>query len=131
MILSAAGRAGGGGLIFASFFIGALIQIVAALKILPKAGYSRWFAILLLIPLVGPVMILVFAFSDWPLDKEVRAYRQAGGRPPGGISEPPWPTQPPGGYPPGGAGPQGGWQSPNYPGPPPTGGNSPPPWPGS
>jgi len=122
MILSAASR-GGGGVLFASFLIAALIQIIAALKILPKVGYSRWFALVLLVPLLGPVMILVFAFSDWPLDKELRMYRQ-GGRP---SSDPPWPTQPAPGNPAGGSG----WQPPGYPGAPPSGGGSPPPYPGS
>ena len=70
-LLSAVHRAGGGG----AFLIGivfVVVLIVAAAKILPKAGYSPWFALLLLIPLVDLVMVLVFAFSDWPVDKELR-----------------------------------------------------------
>jgi len=93
-VLSAATRAGGGALVFELIFV--VVAIVAAVKILPKAGYSPWYALLLLIPLVGFVMILVFAFADWPVDKELRHYRQGGGGPrPGGYPEPPWPGQPP------------------------------------
>ncbi len=131
-ILSAASRAGGGAFLLELIFL--VVAIVAAVKILPKAGYSAWFALLLLIPLVGFVMILVFAFADWPVDKELRHYRQGGyGPQSGGYPEPPWPGQASPGYrsgvpqfpqsggwppPPGGSAP---------PPPPPPGGSAPPP----
>ena len=122
-ILSAASRGGGGVVIIE--LISVIVVIVAGIKILPKLGYSPWFALLVLIPLVGWVMILVFAFSDWPVDKELRHYRQGGYGPrPGGYPEPPWPGQPAPGYGPGGSQfPQGGW--------PPPAPNAPPQWPGS
>ncbi len=129
-ILSAATRTGGGALLIELIFL--VVAIVAAVKILPKAGYSAWFALLLLIPLVGFVMILVFAFADWPIDKELRHYRQGGYRPgQGGYPEPPWPGQASPGYESGGPHSRpDGW-------PPPPGGLAPPapsgstpPWPG-
>src|ERR1035441_2255469 len=129
-ILSAASRAGGGALVLELVFL--VVAIVAAVKVLPKAGYSAWFALLLLIPLVGFVMILVFAFADWPVDKELRHYRQGGYGPrPGGYPEPPWPGQPSPGYGSGGLQfPPSGW-------PPPARGSAQcpcwypaPPWPG-
>ena len=130
-ILSAASRAGGGALVLELVFL--VVAIVAAVKILPKAGYSAWFALLLLIPLVGFVMILVFAFADWPVDKELRHYRQGGYGPrPGGYPEPPWPGQPSPGY--GSGGPQfppSGWPPPAGGSAPPAPGGAPPPWPGS
>ena len=146
-ILSAASRAGGGALVLELVFL--VVAIVAAVKILPKAGYSAWFALLLLIPLVGFVMILVFAFADWPVDKELRHYRQGGyGPQSGGYPESPWPGQASPGYrsggpqfpqsggwpppPPGGSAapppPSGGWAPPP---PPPSGGSAPPPPPPS
>ena len=130
-ILSAASRAGGGALVLELVFL--VVAIVAAVKILPKAGYSAWFALLLLIPLVGFVMIIVFAFADWPVDKELRHYRQGGYGPrPGGYPEPPWPGQPSPGY--GSGGPQfppSGWPPPAGGSAPPAPGGAPPPWPGS
>ena len=113
------------GVLSSSSSISVIVVIVAGIKILPKLGYSPWFALLVLIPLVGWVMILVFAFSDWPVDKELRHYRQGGYGPrPGGYPEPPWPGQPAPGYGPGGSQfPQGGW--------PPPAPNAPPQWPGS
>jgi hypothetical protein len=44
-ILSAATRAGGGALVVELVFLA--VAIVAAVKILPKAGYSAWYALLL------------------------------------------------------------------------------------
>jgi len=36
-----------------------------------KAGYSRWYSLLLLVPLVNVVVVWIFAFSKWPaLEKE-------------------------------------------------------------
>ena len=36
------------------------------IRILHKAGYSGWWILLLLIPLVNILMIWIFAFADWP-----------------------------------------------------------------
>ncbi len=48
------------------------MAIIAAVKILPKARLFGLVRPPALDPLVGLVMILVFAFSDWPVDKELR-----------------------------------------------------------
>ncbi len=75
----------------------AVASIVGTVKIISKAGYSGWFVLLGLVPLVNIVMFFVFAFSDWPVQKELRRYRQGGyGAGPGGYPVPPWPTQPAG-----------------------------------
>lgn len=39
-------------------------------KILHKAGFSGWWAVLMFIPLVHFVMIWIFAFIDWPASKK-------------------------------------------------------------
>ena len=43
-----------------------LIYLVPAAKIVSKAGYSGWWCLILLVPLVNIIMIYVFAFADWP-----------------------------------------------------------------
>jgi uncharacterized membrane protein YhaH (DUF805 family) len=43
-----------------------VIYFVPTVKILNKAGYSGWWSLLLLVPLVNIVMLFVFAFADWP-----------------------------------------------------------------
>ena len=125
-------RGSGGGFFLLVDLVFVVVAIVAATKILSKAGYSPWFSLLLLIPLVNFVMILVFAFSDWPVDKELRRYRQGGYGPgPGGYQATQWPPPPPG-YGPGQPTPPPGYGSgpTQYPGAgstPPPGGSTPPP----
>ena len=35
-------------------------------KIIRKAGYSGWWVLIWIVPLVNLIMLWVFAFSDWP-----------------------------------------------------------------
>jgi len=35
-------------------------------RIVTKAGYSGWWALITLVPGINIVMLFVFAFSDWP-----------------------------------------------------------------
>ncbi len=53
----------------------AVIGIIAAVKIVTKAGYSGWWVLIAFIPLVGSVFILIFAFSTWPVTREVQMLR--------------------------------------------------------
>jgi Protein of unknown function (DUF2510) len=53
----------------------AVISIVAAVEVVTKAGYSGWWVVVALVPGVGFVMALVFAFSKWPVLREVEAFR--------------------------------------------------------
>ena len=104
--------------------------IVGTAKIISKAGYSPWFVLLAFVPLVNLVMFFVFAFSDWPVNKELRRCREGGYEPGyGGYPPAPWAAQPAPGY--GSGGPQfgpGGWPPPPWPGasPPPPGSSRPP-----
>ena len=52
---------------------GGLMMVVVVLfglwlwaRILAKAGFSPWWALLALIPVVNPLAIWVFAFVEWP-----------------------------------------------------------------
>ncbi len=38
-------------------------------RILSRAGYSSWWSLVSLIPVVGIIMWYVFAFSTWPNEK--------------------------------------------------------------
>ncbi len=65
----------------------AVLGIVAAVKIVSKAGYSGWWVLICFVPIVGSVFILVFAFSTWPVTREVAMLRaQVTGR--GGYGRP-------------------------------------------
>lgn len=83
------------GVIYLAIFV---IFIIAYVKILNKAGYSGWWLLTGFVPLVGMVMFFVFAFSKWPVERELEMLRAQGG---GGGYGTPY------GYP-GGPGPWGG-----------------------
>ena len=44
-------------------------------KIAEKAGYSRWFGVLMIIPLVNFVILGICAFETWPVLKPVKQRR--------------------------------------------------------
>lgn len=56
-------------------------SIVIPWKIVSKAGYNGAWSLMLLVPLVGVVMTFVFAFSEWPVLRELRAAREKFGAP--------------------------------------------------
>jgi hypothetical protein len=96
---------GGSFLIF--FLIAAVITIAIYYVILNKAGFNPWLSLLCLIPGLGPLIIIIMlVFTEWPVQRELRACRAQAG---GGYAPPP-------GYPP-----AGGYA------PPPSGGYAPPP----
>ena len=44
-----------------------ILTIVASVKILTKAGYSGWWILIAIVPVVNMIMFFVFAFSEWPV----------------------------------------------------------------
>jgi hypothetical protein len=38
-------------------------------RILNRIGYSRWWLVTMLVPLLNLSMLWVFAFADWPVSK--------------------------------------------------------------
>ena len=46
-----------------------LIPLLIFSRIVKKAGYSGWWALTIIIPLINLVMIWVFAFAEWPVEK--------------------------------------------------------------
>src|ERR1700677_1859685 len=98
------------------YLVIAVVGIIAAVKVVTKAGYSGWWVLITFVPLVGIVFVLIFAFSKWPVLEEVEMLRsqQTGGYyggsggygRPGGYGQP-GAYSPPGAYgpPPGFAGP--------------------------
>jgi hypothetical protein len=52
-----------------------VLSILAAVKVVTKAGYSGWWVLISFVPLVGAVFVLIFAFSTWPVTREVQMLR--------------------------------------------------------
>ena len=71
-------------------------------RIAVKAGYSGPLSLLLLIPGANLVILILFAFTQWPIERELAALRAGAGGyyPPGGTGAPggyqPPPPPPPG-----------------------------------
>ena len=67
------------------FFVFLAIALLFALihcKIFSKAGYPWALGLLMLVPIANLVMLLVLAFGDWPIHREMRLLRQQQTGPP-------------------------------------------------
>src|SRR5262245_32327340 len=81
------GSSAGGGI----FLLGMIVFWIAIVlfmlyvwgTIFKKAGYSFWLCLLMVIPLANLIWLLVFAFSTWPIHREMEALRRGGTYPAG------------------------------------------------
>jgi hypothetical protein len=68
-------------LIFFIFMI-PIVLIVVGIKVLifcrifSKAGFSWALGLLILVPIANIVMLFVLAFAEWPIQRELRSFRQ-------------------------------------------------------
>jgi hypothetical protein len=68
-------------MLFIYLVIAVLIAVVYC-KIYSKAGYPWAMGLLMLIPIVNLVMMLILAFSEWPIQKQLRQLQQMAGQSP-------------------------------------------------
>ena len=54
----------------------AIFFIYVYWRIVSKAGYNGAMSLLLFVPIANIIMILIFAFSEWPIQKELNSLRQ-------------------------------------------------------
>lgn len=59
-----------------------LIFVIGYIRVIQKAGYSGWWILIGLVPVVNVVMFLVFAYSRWPVQRENDGLRARLGIPP-------------------------------------------------
>jgi hypothetical protein len=58
-------------IIIAIIFAILIIPLIFISRILSKAGFSGWFSLLSLVPLLNLIFLWIFAFIDWPnIDKK-------------------------------------------------------------
>jgi uncharacterized membrane protein YhaH (DUF805 family) len=87
---------------FAVYAVFLIVFVWAYVRIIRRAGYSGWWILIGLVPLLNVVMFLVFAFKEWPIQRELAQLRaqlgrQGGfpyGQPPGYGYPPPGPANP-------------------------------------
>ena len=91
----------------ALYVVLAIVFIWADVRIIRRAGYSGWWILIGLVPLLNVVMFLVFAFKEWPIQRELALLRAqlsgdggyggyGYGQPPSGYGYPPTGYPPPG-----------------------------------
>jgi hypothetical protein len=74
-----AGAIAAAGMIWILVCIGALILgLIINWKIAQKAGFSGPASLLMLIPLVNIIVLIYFAFTEWPIERSLREARGRG-----------------------------------------------------
>ncbi len=78
---AAAALAGGFGLVTLLVFLAIMLfGLYMNWRIASKAGYNGALSLLLLVPLVNLIVLIAFAFSEWPIEAELARLR-SGWRP--------------------------------------------------
>ena len=80
--------------------IGLCIVLVAAFiyfMIVKKTGYNPWLSLLMFVPVANFIVLLILAFSEWPIERELKMLRaqHGGGYIPPGTPPPPGPPMMP------------------------------------
>ena len=57
------------------FLLLGVFQVWPWTKIFARTGRPAWMGLLMLIPLVNLALFLYLAFSEWPIEQELRARR--------------------------------------------------------
>jgi hypothetical protein len=52
-----------------------LVFLIAYIKIISKAGYSGWWVLIMFVPIVNVIMLLIFAYKEWPIQRELKELR--------------------------------------------------------
>jgi len=56
--------------------LGTILLVWAYCRIFSKAGFSWAMGLLMLVPLVNAFVPFILAFSDWPVQREIRTLRE-------------------------------------------------------
>lgn len=80
---AAAGLAAGMFVVFGIVILALLaFQIYCYWRVAVKSGYEGAYSLLTLVPLVNIVILLMWVFSEWPIETELKRYRAAYPPPP-------------------------------------------------
>jgi hypothetical protein len=53
----------------------AVFMVVVFGNVFFKAGFSRWYSILLAVPIANLIVIIWFSFTEWPIEEELLKLR--------------------------------------------------------
>lgn len=72
------GMAWWGGAYWPMMLLAAVLVAWPFWRIFAKAGFSGWFSLLMLVPMVNLITLYVLAFSDWPSSGRPRPVESGG-----------------------------------------------------
>ncbi|HVT13137.1 MAG TPA: hypothetical protein VHE55_12810 [Fimbriimonadaceae bacterium] len=52
-----------------------VLMVVVYWKIATKAGYPGWYALAVIVPCLNLILFIAFAFSEWPIERELKHLR--------------------------------------------------------
>jgi hypothetical protein len=58
----------------------AVFTVIVFGNVFSKAGFSRWYSVLLAIPLANLIVIMWFSFTEWPIEEELLKLQLADSR---------------------------------------------------
>ncbi|WP_240615767.1 hypothetical protein [Nakamurella deserti] len=59
-----------------------VIMLIAYTNVIARAGYSRVWILIMLVPIANIVFLLIFCFKEWPVQRELAALRSRVGHQP-------------------------------------------------
>lgn len=62
-----------------------IISLIIQWRIAQKAGFPGWYSLGLIVPLLNLILIVLFAFTEWPIERELRLLRGIAIRPTASI----------------------------------------------
>jgi len=84
------------GLVFLAFF---LFTLLVNFMIFKRTGMNPWLSLLMLVPLANFIMLLILAFTEWPVQRALRMCRaQLGSAGSYAATTAPYAPSPPPGY---------------------------------
>ena len=70
-----AAAAGAFGLVIVFYLVIIALMILVYWKVADKAGYPGWYSLGLLVPCLNLVLLIMFAFTEWPIERELKQLR--------------------------------------------------------
>lgn len=57
-----------------------ILMLVVWINIFKKTGFGAAMGCLMFVPVLNFIMLLILAFAEWPIERELKSLRRAGGR---------------------------------------------------
>ena len=74
VLLDDASGAFSAGALFIAFLL-IVVSLVIYWRIAAKMGYPGWYSLGLLVPLLNLILVLLVAFTEWPIERELTLLR--------------------------------------------------------